>query len=344
MSDTAEKIVNDVEEKNKSSNGTKKNSTKTASKSKTTTAAKTTTAKTKKVETDSKEKAKTGTKKTTQTKKANSKAKPTESEEKIIQLEATKEKTESKKATTGKTTSSNKTTKKKTTNSKKIQPEEKKVEKNDKVKIINENMAKAVETDEKEKVVNTEENTKNIIVDEVEEEKKVENDESKYDTISLKEIREALENKVDSDQKKSVIKEVLINIGIALCMILYLILIMVGSKNIAPETLYKDIKVMTLFILLIGIVALEISYKKDNLKIAMRGIEILVFGATNVCLIYIAKLYFNSIVKFLGYIGLAVVCYYVVKSIVLSINSIRKYKQENNDIKDIVQKKKNEEN
>ena len=165
-------------------------------------------------------------------------------------------------------------------------------------------------------------------------------DESKYDTISLKEIREAIENKVDKTQKKSIIKETLINIGIAVLMIIYFAIVIMGSKNIDAETFEKDLKIMTLGILAVGIVILEISYKKDKSKIALIGVETLVFGAANLCIIYIAKLHMDQLVKIINYIGIVIAGYYIFKSIVLAITNISRFKKDNSDIKDIVTKKK----
>lgn len=165
-------------------------------------------------------------------------------------------------------------------------------------------------------------------------------DESKYDTISLKEIREAIENKVDKNQKKSIIKETIINIGIAILMIIYLLIVIMGSKNIDPQTLEKDLKIMTLGILAVGIIVLEISYKKDKSKIALIGVETLVFGAANLCLIYIAKLHMDQLVRIINYISLVIAGYYIFKSIVLAITNISKFKKDNSDIKDIVTRKK----
>ena len=90
---------------------------------------------------------------------------------------------------------------------------------------------------------------------------------------------------------------------------------------------------------MIGITVLEVSYKKDNLKLALNGVEILVFGASNVCLVYVFKLYLGSLLSFLSYIGIALIGYYFIKIMVLSIYSIKKYKKDNNDIKDIVKKR-----
>lgn len=162
--------------------------------------------------------------------------------------------------------------------------------------------------------------------------------ESKYDTISLKEIREALGNRVEKSQRSIVIKEVLINIGIAVIMIIHLGLLVAGSKNIEISVFEKDMKIITLFIALIGIIVLEVSYKKDKIKLALNAVEILVFGAANLCLIYVGKLYMGEFLNFSLYVGAALIGYYIIKIISVSIVNVRKYKKENNDIKEIVKR------
>ena len=155
----------------------------------------------------------------------------------------------------------------------------------------------------------------------------------------MKEIREAIENKVDKKQKKSVIKKVLINFGIGIAMIIFLILVIMGNKNISADVLEKDMKIMTLFILGIGIFTLELAYQKDKTEIVINAIEILIFGAANLCLIYIFKLYIGQLMYATIGIGATVIGYYVLKSIIMSIVSVRKFKKDNSDIKEIVEKK-----
>ena len=164
---------------------------------------------------------------------------------------------------------------------------------------------------------------------------------SKYDTISLKEIREALETKVDKSQKKSVIKDVLINLIIAVIMLVYLgTVIMIKNNNTPVEVLEKFTKIATLGILFFGVVFLELSYQKDKSKLALNGVEVIVFGGSSLCLIYTIKLFYNNLVTVVSYITIGVICYYVLKSIVSAITSISKFKKANNDIKDIIDKKK----
>lgn len=162
--------------------------------------------------------------------------------------------------------------------------------------------------------------------------------EQKEKTISLKEIKNALKNKIDNTQKRSLAKELLIDFISMIVMGFHLFVLFMGSKNIEINILINDMKIITLCILALGIGTLEFSYKKDDLKIALRGLEVLVFGSANLCLIYVAKLYFSEVFNFLKYIGIVIVAYYIIKIILTAIFSIRKYKKDNNDIKDIVKK------
>ena len=168
--------------------------------------------------------------------------------------------------------------------------------------------------------------------------------ESKFDTVSLKEIREALQNKVNDNQKQKVIKKVLINIGFAMAMIVYLIVVALATKNIELSVLEKDLKIITLGILVLGIGVLERAYKKDNSQMAINAVEILVFGAINLCMMYAIKINFvklgdfKDVVNGITFIGSVVAGYYILKSIIISVKNVRKFKKENNDIKEIIKK------
>lgn len=168
--------------------------------------------------------------------------------------------------------------------------------------------------------------------------------ESKFDTVSLKEIREALQNKVNDNQKQKVVKKVLINIGFAMAMIVYLIVVALATKNIELSVLEKDLKIITLGILVLGIGVLERAYKKDNSQMAINAVEILVFGAINLCMMYAIKINFiklgdfKDVVNDITFIGSVVAGYYILKSIIISVKNVRKFKKENNDIKEIIKK------
>ena len=288
---------------------------------------------------------KTGVKKTTEAKTTTTKKTASQATaSKATGSKATASKVDTAKKTTTKT-ATNKSTASKSTKSKaktstaKAKVSDKKTSSNltnlvEKLNDVKENVdsSKNEEVKEIQKYENEEKNDIEEIV------KTDENE--KFNTISLKEVREAIENKINNKQKKTIIKEALINLGIAILMIVFLIVIMLGRNNIMVETLDKDMKIITLFILAIGIFLLEVSYKKDSFKIAMNGIEVLAYGAANLCLIYVAKLYSSNLIKCITYIGVAVGGYYIIKTMLITIRNIKKYKNDNNDIKDIIQKKK----
>ena len=159
--------------------------------------------------------------------------------------------------------------------------------------------------------------------------------------VSLKEIKEALETKVDKTQKKSVIKDVFINIILAVIMMTYLgVIIMISNNNTPVEVIIKFTKIATLGILFFGIVFLELSYQTDKAKLALNAMEVIVFGGSSLCLIYTVRLFYNNLGKVIGLITIGIIIYYLLKSIVTAITSINKFKKDNNDIKDIIDKKK----
>lgn len=161
---------------------------------------------------------------------------------------------------------------------------------------------------------------------------------SMEDTVSLKEIRNALQSKVDENQKRSIIKENIINVMISIAIILYLIIIFTGSKHVKFETLELCLKIFSISFAAIGLVVLEIAYKKDNFKIAISGAEILIFGAINLCMMYVVKLYPSNLMNVTTYISIAVAVYYLVKVVILSIKNVKQFKKDNNDIKEIIKK------
>ena len=172
----------------------------------------------------------------------------------------------------------------------------------------------------------------------VEEKQEKENKNDKEDTVSLKQIREALENKVSENQKHSIIKENIINVMIAVAIILYLIIVFVGSKSIQANTLEIVLKAFSIAYAVIGLIILEIAYKKDNLKILFCGGEILIFGAVNLCMMYVAKLHPSNLLNVTTYISIAVAAYYLIKITILTVKSVKKYKKDNSDIKEIIKK------
>lgn len=158
----------------------------------------------------------------------------------------------------------------------------------------------------------------------------------KDEAVSLDEIKETLENKVNKGQKIKILKEVFTNLTLAMGMIAFLAITTIGKNNIEQSTLAQDIKVIALCTMAAGIVMIETSYKKDKMKLAMYAVEIIAFAAINLCLVYVVKLYFDKLNKITLYTASGIAIYYIVKAVVLAIINTKKYKEQNNDIKDII--------
>ena len=107
-------------------------------------------------------------------------------------------------------------------------------------------------------------------------------------------------------------------------MIIYLVLLIMGNKNIESSIFENNLKIITLCIAIIGILILENAYKKDSLSIALSSMEILTLGCSSLCLIYVQKMYFmnfNNIVKLILY---GILGYYILKIIIFSIKRVKK--------------------
>ena len=158
------------------------------------------------------------------------------------------------------------------------------------------------------------------------------------DAINLNDIKERLKSKITRDQKKSLLKRTFLNLVMAISMILYLGIVISGKFNISRETFEIDLKVITICIMFIGIYIIEYAYKKDNIIYAINSLEIIAYGVVNLGIIYILKLYEAKFVKAICVLMLGIFIYYFCKIIYINVKNIRKYKQDNNDIREIIKK------
>lgn len=158
----------------------------------------------------------------------------------------------------------------------------------------------------------------------------------------VKKIEEEIKQKttLPEDIKEKIRKEIFINILTAIGLVMYFIFIILSSVGIIKNIRSTDFNIISMIILGVSICLFEISYKKDNGKIAIFGIEALATAIFTLFLPYIIfELSQVQKVYYLiagGYIGL----YYIVKCICLSLRIKKKYITELSDIKDIIKKEK----
>ena len=153
-----------------------------------------------------------------------------------------------------------------------------------------------------------------------------------------KEIEE--KRKITDEVKKKIDSEVFYNFLLAVVIMIYMFFINFGFLNLKIEAFKIYIKILTLIIASLTIYFFELSYRKDNLKYTLTGIELLVCA---IVVVYIPYIYLktNKMIKQLVmlvpvYYGL----YYSVKNYIIYKREVFKYQNNLSDVKDIV---KNEE-
>ena len=154
-----------------------------------------------------------------------------------------------------------------------------------------------------------------------------------------KEINE--KTKLPNEVKEKMKKEVFTNIVVGSIIILYFIFIVLGSVGSIKSVRVIDLNIFSVIFLGIAITIFEISYRKDNGKLAMYGIESLVVAIFTLFLPYIIFELNKTDKRYYLMASIYIASYYILKSIIISIKTKNKYMNSNiSDVKEIVKKEK----
>ena len=154
-----------------------------------------------------------------------------------------------------------------------------------------------------------------------------------------KEISE--KTKLPNKIKEKIKKEVFTNIIIASIIILYFILIVLGSVNSIKNVRTTDLNIFSLLFLSIAIFLFEKAYRKDDGKLAIYGIESLIIAIFTLFLPYIIFELNEVNRKYYLMAGICIGIYYILKSTIIYAIERKKYINNNiSDVKEIVKKEK----
>ena len=154
-----------------------------------------------------------------------------------------------------------------------------------------------------------------------------------------KEISE--KTKLPNEIKEKIKKEVFTNIVIASIIIVYFILIVLGSVNSIKNVRTTDLNIFSLLFLGIAIFLFEKAYKKDDEKLAIYGIESLIIAIFTLFLPYIIFELNEVNRKYYLMAGICIGIYYILKSTIIYVIERNKYINNNiSDVKEIVKKEK----
>lgn len=144
--------------------------------------------------------------------------------------------------------------------------------------------------------------------------------------------------KIPKEYKKKINKQIILNTITLIIIAIYLSCINILSLYIDTEIYLKYLKVFSIILAIISVVYFEISYRKDNEKLFLYGVEILFLAIITLFSNYAYYIFFNTYNKILLGITIVFVVYYIVKIFMLKIRMKKKYYKEQNDIKDITKK------
>ena len=138
--------------------------------------------------------------------------------------------------------------------------------------------------------------------------------------------------------KEKYLKEIYLNILKAIIIVLYFLVLNLAYENISPEHVELGIKIFTMVFLFISIYIFEKAYKKDDDKLAIQGIEILVLSAYTLTSRHITNK-FNFNFKNYSLVASYLFAIYFILKCIFVYTKGRKEEAENlSDIKEIVKK------
>lgn len=142
----------------------------------------------------------------------------------------------------------------------------------------------------------------------------------------------------EKENNKIIRKKVFENLIIAIAIMLYFILINFSYLRMEEAMLLNGIKIASLIVLFLSITIFEIAYHKDNGKIAINGIEILILAFHTLTIWHIVNKMNISFETYILFSTYAFAIYYILKSILIYTNEKRKYLKSLSDIHEIVNK------
>lgn len=149
-------------------------------------------------------------------------------------------------------------------------------------------------------------------------------------------IRES--KRIPKEYKKKINKQIILNIITLITMTIYLFCMNILSLYTDTEIYLKYLKVFSVILAVIAVIYFEFSYRKDNEKLFLYGVEVLFLAVITLFSNYAYYMFFDTYNRILSEITIIFAVYYIIKIFILRINMKKKYYKEQNDIKEIIQK------
>ena len=146
-------------------------------------------------------------------------------------------------------------------------------------------------------------------------------------------------NKIISDDyKKKMNKQTIFNLLTIFAIVLYLFCLNIASTYTETVVYLIILKSFSIALAVISIIYFELGYRKDNERLFLYGVEILILAIITLFSNYAYYIYFNNFNKILMCAIVAFAIYYLIKIFVIRKNMKKKYYNDQNDIKEIIKK------
>ena len=158
-------------------------------------------------------------------------------------------------------------------------------------------------------------------------------------TKMVEEITE--KRKMTQEVKNEINKRIFFNCLVAIGIMLYICVIDVVYIYSETKIINIALKIFSMIFIFLTVGVFEFAYRKDSGRIAIVGIELLVFS---VIVLYIPQIYTNidkAFCQVLTFTPIFCAIYYITKSILIYIKSEKKYQNNLSDVKEIMKDEEN---
>ena len=144
--------------------------------------------------------------------------------------------------------------------------------------------------------------------------------------------------KKEKEFKGKMNKQIQSNILIAIALMIYFLILSTTYQILGQMTVLSATKILAIALLLLGIFVMERAYKKDDGKLAIHSIEVLVIAAHTLSIRYVVAKYDFSFPLYITVSSYIFAIYFVFKSIIIYTKQRKEYLESFSDIPEITKK------
>lgn len=144
-------------------------------------------------------------------------------------------------------------------------------------------------------------------------------EEVKFTDTQLSVIREEIEHtRFNMKLKRSPsYTKIFKNIIIAILMIVYMYLLIVGYDLIGFDSYFKVISILQYVLVGLGLILIEIGYQKNNLMVSSHGLEFVLLSIITLILVNLFSINYIHISKYEVGCIIVITVYFLIKSIII---------------------------